>query len=66
MLAKKIVSLTTHKSLISIVGGGDTASSVVDLNLESYFSHVSTGGGASLKLLSGEPLELFKSWENND
>ena len=52
------------KQTISIVGGGDTASSVIDLNLESYFSHVSTGGGASSKLLSGKPLQLFESWES--
>jgi len=64
LLAKKIVSLTNDNSLISIIGGGDTASSVIDLNLESCFSHVSTGGGASLKLLSGKPLQLFESWES--
>ena len=64
-LANKIVALTNNKTLTSIVGGGDTASSVISLNLENYFSHVSTGGGASLKLLSGETLQLFKSWENN-
>ena len=65
-LATKIVSLTKNKSLVSIVGGGDTASSVIALNLENSFSHVSTGGGASLKLLSGEALQLLKSWEKNE
>ncbi len=65
-IAKEIVYLTKSNSLISIVGGGDTASAVINFSLESYFSHVSTGGGASLKLLSGKPLQLFKSWESNE
>ena len=65
-LATKIVSLTKDNTLVSIIGGGDTASSVIALNLENSFSHVSTGGGASLKLLSGEALQLLKSWEKNE
>ena len=40
----------------TIIGGGDTASAVRQLDLKDRFYHVSTGGGASLKLLSGGPM----------
>jgi len=62
-LAKNISGLTKNSSLISVVGGGDTASAVISLGIESSFTHVSTGGGASLQLLSGLKLKLFESWE---
>lgn len=40
----------------TIVSGGNTASVVNKLGLTENFSHVSTGGGSSLKFLSGEKL----------
>ena len=46
-------------SLQSIIGGGDTADFVLDWqkhNKKAQFSHISTGGGASLELLSGKSL----------
>jgi phosphoglycerate kinase len=40
----------------SIVGGGHSVAAIEQLGLESQFSHVSMGGGASITYLSGEPL----------
>jgi phosphoglycerate kinase len=39
----------------SVVGGGDTAAALRTLGIEG-FSHVSTGGGATLRMLTGDPL----------
>lgn len=50
------VANATHNGSISIVGGGDTASLVINSGFEDKVSHVSTGGGASLELLEGKVL----------
>jgi len=40
----------------SIAGGGHTVAAIEKLGIESKFSHVSMGGGASITYLSGDPL----------
>ena len=46
-----------------IAGGGDTSSALKYFNLIEKLTHVSTGGGASLELLSGKNLKAIEKLE---
>ena len=46
-----------------IAGGGDTSSAIKSLDLLDKITHVSTGGGASLELLSGRKLKALEKLE---
>ena len=64
--ARLALSLATQPYTASIIGGGDTADFVLkwDSAKGESFSHVSTGGGASLELMAGKKLPGIESLLN--
>ena len=56
-----VVRDRTENGAISIIGGGDTASALKQSGINEGFTHISTGGGASLQLLSGKELPAFEA-----
>lgn len=61
--ARVALELATHPEVTSIIGGGDSADFVLhwDSRGGESFTHVSTGGGASLELMAGEKLPGVES-----
>jgi len=55
-IAEKISENTEKKSLVSIIGGGDTVSAINKSGLKLSFTHLSTAGGAFLEYLEGKDL----------
>jgi phosphoglycerate kinase len=53
-IARQIASL--HGKVFSVVGGGDSIAAINKLGLINKFSHISTGGGASLEYVAGRNL----------
>ena len=53
---KGICEILKNIDAVKIAGGGDTASAVKNFGYEQAFTHISTGGGASLELLEGKEL----------
>ena len=63
-LPKKIGENTQSKSLISIVGGGDTLAAIKNTDYQKLFTHLSTAGGAFLESLEGKQLPGVKVLTN--
>tara|TARA_Y100000768_G_scaffold347213_1_gene295312 strand:- start:198 stop:1388 length:1191 start_codon:yes stop_codon:yes gene_type:complete len=55
-VAEIISKNTQQKSLVSVVGGGDTLAAISKSKNKLYFSHLSTAGGAFLEYLEGKDL----------
>jgi len=56
-----LLSELKDENIITIVGGGDSASAIRKFSNIENFTHVSTGGGASLELLSGKSLPAIEA-----
>lgn len=53
---KGICEILRNIKAVKIAGGGDTASAIKQFGYDKIFTHISTGGGASLELLEGKVL----------
>lgn len=56
MKVAEFVAKATQSGCISVIGGGDTVSAIKKMGYDGRFSHVSTGGGATLEFLQGKSL----------
>ena len=61
-VAIKLVEISQLNATV-IAGGGDTASALRHFNMVDKVTHVSTGGGASLELMSGNQLKAINKLE---
>ena len=54
----------TKEGATTIVGGGDSAAAAEAFDMNEAFSHISTGGGASLEMLAGRPFKTIELLDN--
>ncbi|MBQ4558567.1 MAG: phosphoglycerate kinase [Clostridia bacterium] len=62
----KIAKAVTKVKGTTIIGGGDSGSAIINMGLAHKITHISTGGGASLKLFEGKVLPGVDVIENVD
>jgi phosphoglycerate kinase len=60
------VAVARNNRAVSIIGGGDSVAALKKFDLEERVTFVSTGGGASMKLLEGTPLPGVEALADKD
>lgn len=58
--SKQVFTAIAKSSGRTVLGGGDTETVIKQFDLKGKFTHVSTGGGASLEFLSGHEFPVMK------
>ena len=59
----ELVKIVADSPAYTVIGGGDSVGAALKLNLQDKINYLSTGGGATLIYLSGEPLPGLQPFE---
>lgn len=61
---KALAQTLANLNITTIIGGGDTAAAVINMGYKDAYTHISTGGGASLEMLEGISLPGIEAIDN--